>query len=87
MKWVAFILQECFNIILHAPLGGPAQEEVQVCVICTHQISLIWVGVTHQTLRRYRGCKMTSNSWGGEGKQKDTDADWTLECGGGPVEG
>lgn len=78
MKWVAFILQGCFNISLHAPLGGPAQEEVQVCVICTHQISPIRVGVTYRTLRSCRGCKVTFNSCGG-GEQKDTDVDCTLE--------
>lgn len=79
MKWVAFILQGCFNISLHAPLGGPAQEEVQVCVICTHQISPIRVGVTYRTLRSCRGCKVTFNSCGGGGEQKDTDVDCTLE--------
>lgn len=70
MKWVAFILQGCFNISLHAPLGGPAQEEVQVCVICTHQISPIRVGVTYRTLRSCRGCKVTFNSCRGGGGSK-----------------
>lgn len=38
-----------------------------MCVICTHEISLIRVAVTHQTLRSYRGCKVTSNNGGGGG--------------------
>lgn len=53
-----------------------------MCVICTHEISLIRVAVTHQTLRSYGGCKD-----GGGGAQKDTDADWTSEHSRGPVEG